>query len=178
MGDSRQWSDSGAAGAVCIAARVNRPDLIILDEPTLGLDPLIQREFRDLVADAMAGGATLFLFSHLLSGVELICDRIGLIRDEWSLRVGSLNELRALRVHRVEAVFIGRLDAADLAVFRGQRISGGRSPSALCGAGFGGAAAVGAVRCGRGGLDSHELSLEEVFLGGFDQPPEPARPAG
>lgn len=98
-----------------IQAFMHRPDLVILDEPTLGLDPLMQREFRHLVQESVAGGATVFLSSHVLSEVEQICDRIGLIRAGRLERVGSLNELRAKRVHRIEAVFNGRLTAADVA---------------------------------------------------------------
>jgi ABC-2 type transport system ATP-binding protein len=161
-----------------IQAFMHRPDLIILDEPTLGLDPLIQRVFRQLVQEAVAGGATVFLSSHVLSEVELICDRIGLIRDGRLHRVGSLNELRALRVHRVEAVFTGRLAAADLAQLPGVgnatvgdhhlscAVQGSIAPLLPV------LSAANVVE-----LDSHELSLEEVFLGEFDQPSEAAQPA-
>jgi ABC-type multidrug transport system ATPase subunit len=97
-----------------IQAFMHRPEVLILDEPTLGLDPLIQREFRHLIQEAVAGGATVLLSSHVLSEVELICDRIGFIRDGRLARVGSLNELRTMRIHRVEAVFNGRVSAADL----------------------------------------------------------------
>jgi ABC-2 type transport system ATP-binding protein len=160
-----------------VQAFMHRPELIILEEPTLGLDPLIQREFRQLVQEAVAGGATMFLSSHVLSEVELICDRIGLIRDGRLQRVGSLNELRALRVHRVEAVFTGRLDLADLDLpgvsdaivddhHVGCAVQGSIAPllSVL--------SAANVVE-----LDSHELSLEEVFLSEFDQPTGPARSA-
>ena len=68
-----------------IQAFMHRPELIILDEPTLGLDPLIQREFREVIRESVADGATVFLSSHVLSEVELICDRIGLIRGGLSL---------------------------------------------------------------------------------------------
>ena len=161
-----------------IQAFMHRPELIILDEPTLGLDPLIQRVFRQLVQEAVAGGATVFLSSHVLSEVELICDRIGLIRDGRLHRVGSLNELRALRVHRVEAVFTGRLAAADLAQLPGVgnatvgdhhlscAVQGSIAPLLPV------LSAANVVE-----LDSHELSLEEVFLGEFDQPAEAAQPA-
>jgi ABC-type multidrug transport system ATPase subunit len=154
-----------------IQAFMHRPDLLILDEPTLGLDPLIQREFRHLVQEAVAHGATVFLSSHVLSEVELICDRIALIRDGRIHRVGSLNELREMRIHRVEAVFTGRLDPTDLVGLPGVSeptvddhhftcaVHGSVAPllHALSGAQV--------VE-----LDSHELSLEEVFLGEFDQP--------
>ncbi len=161
-----------------VQAFMHRPELIILDEPTLGLDPLIQREFRQLVGEAVTGGATVFLSSHVLSEVELICDRIALIRDGRLHRVGSLNELRALRVHRVEANFTGRLDPADLARLPG--VSDTTVDDHHLGCAVQGSIApllpvLSAANVVE--LDSHELSLEEVFLGEFDQPPEPAQPA-
>jgi ABC-2 type transport system ATP-binding protein len=161
-----------------VQAFMHRPDLIILDEPTLGLDPLIQREFRQLVAEAVASGATLFLSSHVLSEVELICDRIGLIRDGRMHRVGSLNELRTLRVHRVEAVFTGRLDVADLAGLPGVGASTVEDHHLSC-AVQGSIAPLLSVLTAANvvELDSHELSLEEVFLGEFDQSSGAARPA-
>src|SRR5574340_287973 len=64
-----------------IQAFMHQPDLIILDEPTLGLDPLMQREFWRLVKDASAAGATVLLSSHVLAEMELSCDRMALIRN-------------------------------------------------------------------------------------------------
>ena len=64
-----------------IQAFMHEPELLILDEPTNGPDPLMQREFHLLVQESVTRGATVFLSSHVLSEVELICDRIGLIRD-------------------------------------------------------------------------------------------------
>jgi ABC-type multidrug transport system ATPase subunit len=153
-----------------IQAFMHQPDLVILDEPTLGLDPLIQREFRHLIQETAAGGATVFLSSHVLSEVEAVCDRIGLIRGGRLERVGSLNELRAMRIHRVEARFTGRLSATDVAGLPGVSephiedhlltcaVHGDISPllNTLSGADV--------VE-----LDSHEMSLEEVFLGELDQ---------
>src|SRR5665811_2268114 len=61
---------------------------------TLGLDPLMQRECRALVGESVAGGATVLLSSHLLAEAELICSRIGLIREGHLLRVGTMEQLR------------------------------------------------------------------------------------
>src|SRR5665647_2310192 len=76
---------------------------------------LIQAEFRGLVGEAAARGATVLLSSHLLAEVELICDRIGMIREGRLLRVGSIEELRTVRVHRVEAIVRDQRDVAELA---------------------------------------------------------------
>jgi ABC-2 type transport system ATP-binding protein len=159
-----------------VQAFMHRPELIILDEPTLGLDPLIQREFRELVGEAVAGGATVFLSSHVLSEVELICDRIGLVRDGRLHRVGSLNELRTLRVHRVEALVTSPLDAGDLARLPGVSDATVDDHHVSC-AVQGSIAPLLALLSAANTveLDSHELSLEEVFLGEFDQPSGSAR---
>src|SRR5512139_1533287 len=93
-----------------VQAFMHLPELLILDEPTLGLDPLMQREFRDLVQESVAAGATVLLSSHVLAEVEAVCDRIGLIRSGHLLRVGSLEELREVRVHRLEAIVSRDLD--------------------------------------------------------------------
>jgi ABC-2 type transport system ATP-binding protein len=153
-----------------IQAFMHRPDLVILDEPTLGLDPLMQREFRHLVQETVAGGATVFLSSHVLSEVEQICDRIGLIRAGRLERVGSLNELRAMRIHRIEARFTGRLATTDVA-----RVPGVTEPRIkdhlLTCAVQGSVAPLLDVLSAADvvELDSHEMSLEEVFLGELDQ---------
>lgn len=158
-----------------IQAFMHRPEVLILDEPTLGLDPLMQREFRHLVQEAVADGATVFLSSHVLSEVELICDRIGLIRDGRLGRVGSLNELRAMRIHRVEAVFNGRVGTAELGHIAGVSEAHVDDHHLSC-AVQGSVAPLLAMLSGVDvvELDSHELTLEEVFLGEFDQPAEPA----
>jgi ABC-2 type transport system ATP-binding protein len=157
-----------------IQAFMHRPELLILDEPTLGLDPLMQREFRRLVSESVAEGATVFLSSHVLSEVEAVCDRVGLIRDGRLRRVGTLNDLRALRIHRIEAHFTGQLSAAQLRHVPGvsdPRVQDHQLSCAVQGS-IGPLlkvlSAAGVVE-----LDSHELSLEEVFLGEFDQPPQP-----
>jgi ABC-2 type transport system ATP-binding protein len=157
-----------------IQAFMHRPELLILDEPTLGLDPLMQREFRRLVGESVAEGATVLLSSHVLSEVEAVCDRVGLIREGRLRRVGTLNDLRAMRIHRVEAAFTGRLSAAELARIPGvtdPRVDDHHLSCAVQGSVAPLLAALSAA--GVVELDSHELSLEEVFLGEFDQPPQP-----
>ncbi len=83
---------------------MHQPDLLILDEPTSGLDPLLQQEFLDLVGEARADGQTVFMSSHVLSEVQEIADRVGIIRaGGWSTWTRSTTSRRragaAGRIH-------------------------------------------------------------------------------
>lgn len=154
-----------------IQAFMHQPELLILDEPTLGLDPLVQREFRHLLREAVAGGATVFLSSHVLSEVELVCDRIALIRDGRLLKVGSLNELRALRIHQVDAVFDGTLDVTKLEAVPGVSDPRIADHHVTCSVqGSVGPLLESLATADVVELDSHEMSLEEVFLREFEDP--------
>ena len=64
-----------------VAALTTRADLLMLDEPTSGLDPLMEEAFRECVLEAKERGQTVFLSSHILSEVEAVCDRVGILRD-------------------------------------------------------------------------------------------------
>lgn len=80
------------------AALLGAPDLLILDEPTDGIDPLGRVEIRHILAEELQRGATLFLNSHLLSETERICDRIAILGGGKVLRQGTLQELRQVGV--------------------------------------------------------------------------------
>lgn len=69
------------------------PDLIVMDEPTGGLDPLARKEFRDIILEEHDCGATIFLSSHLLSEVETVCDRAVILSRGRLVRQGSMEEL-------------------------------------------------------------------------------------
>lgn len=152
-----------------VQAFMHGPEVLILDEPTLGLDPLMQREFRALVREAADGGATVLLSSHVLAEVEIACDRIGLIRDGRLLRIGSMAELRAVRTHRVTAELATPASAEALRAVPGVTevaVEGGRISCVVQGSMgplVAWLATVGVVE-----FDSAELSLEEVFLAAFD----------
>ncbi len=90
-----------------IAALASRADLLLLDEPTAGLDPLMEVAFRESVAEAKQRGQTVFLSSHILSEVEALCDRVGILSGGRLVDEGTLEELRHLSAHTVEVTFEG-----------------------------------------------------------------------
>jgi ABC-2 type transport system ATP-binding protein len=92
-----------------IAAFAGRADLLILDEPTGGLDPLMEMAFRETVREAKEHGQTVFLSSHILSEVEAVCDRVGILRQGQLVDQGKLVELRHLSAQTVEVTFDGRI---------------------------------------------------------------------
>jgi ABC-2 type transport system ATP-binding protein len=92
-----------------IAAFATRADLLILDEPTGGLDPLMEMAFRETVREAKERGQTAFLSSHILSEVEAVCDRVGILRQGRLVDQGKLADLRHLSALTVEATFDGHV---------------------------------------------------------------------
>jgi ABC-2 type transport system ATP-binding protein len=101
----REYSSGNKQKLAILLAFMHRPDLLILDEPTSSLDPLNQQQFYALLQESRDEGATVFLSSHVLSEVEHVCDRVGIIRDGRLVRLAHLDELRRIRVHRVEIEF-------------------------------------------------------------------------
>jgi ABC-2 type transport system ATP-binding protein len=88
-----------------IQAFMSDPELLILDEPTNGLDPLVQQTFYELVAEARSAGRTVFLSSHVLPEVERVCDRVGIIREGRLVAVERIADLRARAIRRLEIEF-------------------------------------------------------------------------
>jgi len=86
----REYSRGNKQKLAIVLAFMHKPDLLILDEPTSGLDPLNQQEFYALLREARDDGATVFLSSHVLSEVEHVCDRVGIVRDGRLVRVAQL----------------------------------------------------------------------------------------
>ncbi len=76
----RNYSSGNRRKLGLVLALMNRPELLILDEPTSGLDPLMQQIFNDLMREIRSEGRTVFLSSHVLSEVQAICDRVGILR--------------------------------------------------------------------------------------------------
>jgi ABC-2 type transport system ATP-binding protein len=96
-----------------IAAFATRAELLILDEPTSGLDPLMEMAFREIVLEAKERGQTIFLSSHILSEVEALCDRVGILRRGKLVDEGTLAELRHLSAQTIEVTFEGTAPTLD-----------------------------------------------------------------
>ena len=94
-----------------------RPRLVLLDEPTKGLDPLVQQTFYDVVAEARGRGTTVFVSSHVLSEVERLCDRVAMLRAGKLVFAGDVAQLQRAQRRRVTAAFAGDVDATALEHF-------------------------------------------------------------
>jgi ABC-2 type transport system ATP-binding protein len=101
----RQYSTGMKRKLGIIQALEGDPPLLILDEPTEGLDPLMQESFYALLKEARQRGTTVFMSSHVLSEVERVCDRIALLRKGELVLLAGLEEIRGLTARRVRVSF-------------------------------------------------------------------------
>jgi ABC-2 type transport system ATP-binding protein len=93
----RTYSKGNRPKINLIAALSSRANLLILDEPTAGLDPLMEQAFRESVLEARDNGQTVFLSSHVLSEAEALCDRVAIVRAGQLVEIGTLAQMRRLR---------------------------------------------------------------------------------
>ena len=159
-----------------VQAFMHRSELIIMDEPSSGLDPLMQQEFYSLVEEVKAEGRTVFISSHIMPEVERVCDRVGIIRRGELVTVEDIGTLKERAFHQIELhfsaqvpqdLFAGLPGVRDVTVEEGVvKCTVVGKPDALIKA----AARFEVVK-----LVSHEPHLEDVFLsyygdGGTDAP--------
>jgi len=90
------------------------PEMVIMDEPTDGLDPLVQHSLFELLSEFKSRGRTVFLSSHNLPEVERLCDRVGIIRDGTLVAVEAVSELRSRKLRQLEVVLAGEPPDGDL----------------------------------------------------------------
>jgi ABC-2 type transport system ATP-binding protein len=151
-----------------IAAFASRADLLILDEPTSGLDPLMEVAFRHTVHEGKERGQTVFLSSHILSEVEALCDRVGILRDGRLVEEGTLAELRHLSAQTVEITF--DWPAPDLPELPGVHATRSGPSSLRCEVmGSVGPLIAAIADYPVVSLISREPSLEEIFLHHYDR---------
>ena len=144
---------------------MNAPDLLILDEPSTGLDPLVQREFQMMLREVAEDGRTVFLSSHTLSEVQRVADRVGIIRHGRLIALEAVADLRRKAIRRVELEFGGPVPDRELSAVAGVRdllTDGGRATLSFEGE-------MPALLAATSGHELRDIStqdadLEEIFL--------------
>ncbi len=160
---ARAYSKGNRQKVALVAAFARRPDVLLLDEPTSGLDPLMEQQFRRCIHDATERGQTVFLSSHILSEVEELCARVGILRDGRLVEVANVETLRQMHSSELEIDFHGEppdlahVDGVDTCrrTPNGLRLQLSGSPGPLLAA-----IDTSTVRA----IRSAEASLEEIFL--------------
>ncbi len=113
----RTYSKGNRQKVALVAAFASEADLYILDEPTSGLDPLMEKVFQESVLEAKSEGKSVLLSSHILSEVEKLCDRVGIIRQGKIIETGTLQELRHLT--RTSLFIETKQPIADISLLKG-----------------------------------------------------------
>jgi ABC-2 type transport system ATP-binding protein len=152
-----------------LQAMMHEPDVLILDEPTTGLDPLVQREFLQLVQERRESGCTVFLSSHVLSEVEAVADRVSILRAGTLVADLDVAEVRSAATRRIDIVF-DTTPAADLV----RRVPG--VLDVVMSEGMAHVVASGSLAelfravgpYGVRNVVTHEPDLEDVFLSYYD----------
>jgi ABC-2 type transport system ATP-binding protein len=120
----RQLSKGNRQKLGIVQAFMHRPELVVLDEPTAGLDPLLQNEVRELIRETAADGRSVFLSSHSLDEVQHVADRVGIIRSGRLADVDSVERLRERSRRHVTITFAEPVDASSFAAIDGVRVGG------------------------------------------------------
>jgi ABC-2 type transport system ATP-binding protein len=165
----RAYSKGNRQKVNLIAALASRADLLVLDEPTAGLDPVMEQAFRVCIREASERGQTVFLSSHVLSEVEALCDRVAILRRGRLVEIGTLAQLRHLSALTVEATFSGRPpDVTGIPGVSAVTVAGRQLTCQVRGPVADLLAALAAAQ--PDSLLSREPSLEELFLAIYGDP--------
>jgi len=159
----RAYSKGNRQKLLLIAGISSRSEVLLLDEPTSGLDPLMQEVFRSAVLEAKERGQTVFLSSHTLSEVEVLCDRLALLRSGELIETGTLEQMRHLSALTYQITFASTPpDLSGLENVKRILIEGKRLTCEVVGA----PTALLALLANQDVVKviSHEPSLEEIFL--------------
>lgn len=177
----REYSRGNKQKLGLIQAFMHRPRVLILDEPTGGLDPLNQQEFYKLADEVHVNGCTIFLSSHVLPEVERTCDRVAIIREGRLVKIDHVSALKDIRQHDVEISFAG---PASVDWFNGVAGITSVSPTAdertlqLHVQGTLTEVMKVAVAHNATNFASHEPTLEEIFLHFYEPEQSPASLVG
>ena len=174
----RQYSKGNRQKVAIVAALSSNVELLILDEPTSGVDPLMENVFQDAVSEAVARGTTVLLSSHIMSEVKSLADRLSIIRDGVIVQSGTLGELRGqarTTVHAELATVPRRVQLSMLhAAFEDVELDGHRVTAMVDSNRIGAAMEV-LLPFGLSGLTVEPPSLESLFLRLYDDEQTPDR---
>ena len=163
----RQYSSGNKRKVVLIQAFMHRPRVLILDEPTNGLDPLNQQEFDAMVRETREDGRTVLLSSHILSEVEKTCTRVGIIREGRIVRLGDVADVKAIKRYEVTITFADAVPADAFKTLEGvsevEQLNNGHAVRVAI-TGSADAVVKAAARYRVVSLTSYEPSLEDIFL--------------
>ena len=152
-----------------VQAFMHHPDLLILDEPTQGLDPLVQQAFYAIVQEQRDRGAAIFLSSHVMPEVERVCDRVGIIREGRLATVADIGELKAKALRRLEFHFGGPVPVSAFERLPGVKDVSVHGDSVLLSVeGSVDAVIKEAARHDVVSVETRQPSLEEAFLAFYD----------
>lgn len=158
-----------------IQAFMHRPELVVLDEPSTGLDPLVQQSLHELIGETAADGRTVFLSSHTLSEVERVAERVGIIRHGVLVETAKIDDLRQKAIRRLDFVFASDVEASELRSIDGVRsVEGDRRHYTVAYDGSLDAILREATRFGVESLRSRDADLEEIFLAFYRDDGSPA----
>jgi ABC-2 type transport system ATP-binding protein len=153
-----------------IQAFMHEPELLVLDEPTQGLDPLIQQEFYGLIEEARDAGRTTFISSHVLPEVERLCDRVAVIREGRLIAVQDVGDLKSQALRSVEFHFEHPVAASEFEGLPGVRDVASYGDTVRC-------TIIGsmdplikaAAKFSVVNIATEEASLEDVFLAFYER---------
>ena len=161
---TRTYSKGNRQKVALVAALASRAELLILDEPTAGLDPLMESVFQSAISEVRAEGRTVLLSSHILAEVESLCDRVTIIRAGRTVESGTLDELRHLTRTSIDVETVKPPDAiASLAGVHGFTADGARARFDVDTAELDGIVKQ-LSKLGVRSLTSRPPTLEELFL--------------
>jgi ABC-2 type transport system ATP-binding protein len=158
-----------------VNAFMHEPELLILDEPTAGLDPLMQQEFQSLINEVRADGRTVFLSSHILPEVDRIADRVGIVRENRLIAVDSVEGFKAKARSTLTIQFTTPIDDAVFANLDGvHSVESRNGGSALAVTVSGSIDAVikEAANYDIASISTRDSELEEVFLSYYTVAPD------
>jgi len=160
----REFSRGNKQKVGVVAAFMNQPELLILDEPTGGLDPLVQQTVLEMVRETQADGRTVFFSSHILSEVQAVCDRVGIIREGRLVATERVQDMVTQQIKRISLTFAELPPAGTFALEGVSELE--RSENGILLEVKENLAQVLAIAGKLDALDieTHKVSLEEIFL--------------